>query len=263
MMEKVDRLLNWFRDKDGVIVAFSGGVDSSVVAKAAFDVLGDNALAVTAKSSTLAKSEFESAKRTAKEIGIKHLVIEEDELEDPRFVKNPAERCYYCREGLIKALKKIADERNIRHILDGANADDPLGHRPGLKALREYGAEGPLLELGFGKEDVREMALQMGLSVYDKPSMACLASRIPYGEEITKTKLDMIEKAEDFLRGLEFRQVRVRCYGEIGRIEVLERDLEKAIELRKEISKELRELGFKYITLDLEGYRSGSMDEIL
>ncbi|MFQ5888180.1 MAG: ATP-dependent sacrificial sulfur transferase LarE, partial [Candidatus Hydrothermarchaeales archaeon] len=236
MKEKADQLLGWFADKGSVLVAFSGGVDSSVVAKAAHLALMDNAIALTARSSTLSRSEFESAKKVAKEMGISHIVIEEDELDDPRFVENPADRCYYCRKGLVTALKEMAEEKNITYVLDGANADDLKEHRPGLRALRENGARSPLLELGFGKEDVRGIARYFGLTTYDKPSMACLASRIPYGEKITHVKLDMVEKAEDFLRGKGFRQVRVRHHRGIARIEVSEAEIEKATRLRKEIS---------------------------
>jgi uncharacterized protein len=262
-MEKAEKLLEWFGDKESVVVALSGGVDSTVVAKAAHYVLGSTAIAVTARSSTLPLKELECAKEVAKEIGIEHVVIDEDELDDPRFVENPSNRCYFCREGLVKAVRKLADEKGIRYILDGANADDPMEHRPGLKALKEGGARSPLLELGLNKEDVREIGRHFGLSVSDKPAMACLASRIPYGEKITKEKLVMVERAEDYLRGNGFKKVRVRNHGGIARIEVNRNEVEKAIALKDEISAELKKLGFSYVTLDLEGYRSGSMDEVL
>jgi uncharacterized protein len=262
-MDKSEKLLKWFVDKESVAVALSGGVDSSLVAKAAHRVLGQNAIAVTAKSSTLPERELECAKKVAGEIGIEHIMIDEDELDDPRFVENPANRCYFCREGLVRAIKKLADERGIKHVLDGANADDPGEHRPGLQALREEGARSPLLELGFTKKEVREVARQFKLSVSDKPSMACLASRIPYGEPITKKKLTMVEKAEDYLKEKGFRQVRVRNHGGIARIELEKAETPQAFALKDEISHELKKLGFNYVTLDLEGYRSGSMDEVL
>jgi uncharacterized protein len=262
-MEKGEKLFEWFRDKESVVVALSGGVDSAVVAKAAHDVLESKAIAVTARSSTLPVKELECAKEVAREIGIEHIIIDEDELDDPRFVENPSNRCYFCREGLVKAVRNLADEKGIKDVLDGANADDPMEHRPGLKALREGGARSPLLELGLSKEDVREISRHFGLSVSDKPSMACLASRIPYGERITKKKLSMVERAEDYLKSLGFKQVRVRNHSGIARIEVEEQDIKKAISMKKEISQKLREIGLKYITLDLEGYRSGSMDEVL
>lgn len=262
-MEKTEKLLAWFRDKKSVAVAFSGGVDSAVVAKAARIALGENAIAVTARSSTLPQSELESAAIVAEEIGIEHVVIDEDEMDDPRFVKNPENRCYFCREGLVKAIRRLADSRGIKHVLDGANADDQGEHRPGLLALREGGALSPLMELELGKADVREIATGFGLSVSDKPSMACLASRIPYGEPITKEKLVMVEKAEDYLKSLGFKQLRVRNHAGIARIEVVVGEIKKAIENKDKIAKKLKQLGFSYVTLDLEGYRSGSMDEVL
>jgi uncharacterized protein len=262
-MKRVDRLLSWFGDKGSVAVAFSGGVDSAVVSMAAFKVLGKDAIAVTARSSTLPQKELECASEIADEIGIEHVIIDEDELRDPRFVENPSNRCYFCREGLVRAIQKLADERGIKHVLDGANADDPGEHRPGLQALKEGGARSPLMELGFTKKDVRDIAAYFGLSVSDKPSMACLASRIPYGEKITKEKLTMVEKAEDYLKNKGFRQVRVRNHGGIARIEVEKGEVEKAISMKDEIAEKLKTLGFYYVTVDLEGYRSGSMDEVL
>jgi uncharacterized protein len=262
-MKKAERLLDWFKDKDSVAVAFSGGVDSAVVAKAAKEVLGNKAIAVTARSSTFPAKELGDSKRVAIEIGIEHVVIDEDELDDPRFVKNPENRCYFCREGLVTAIKKLASERGIRYVLDGANADDPGEHRPGLLALREGGARSPLMELGLGKSDVREISKMFTLSVSDKPSMACLASRIPYGEQITKEKLIMVERAEDYLKTLGFSQLRVRNHSGIARIEVLPDEFEKALKNQGSIANKLKELGFDYVTLDLEGYRSGSMDEVL
>ncbi|GBE56054.1 MAG TPA: ATP-dependent sacrificial sulfur transferase LarE [Euryarchaeota archaeon] len=262
-MLKAEILLDWFKGKESAAVAFSGGVDSAVVAAAARRVLGEKAVAVTARSSTISEKELEAAMRVAGEIGIEHVVIDEDEMDDPRFAANPVNRCYYCREGLVKAIRRLADSRGIKYVLDGANADDPGEHRPGLLALREGGALSPLLELGFGKSDVREIAAGFGLSVSDKPSMACLASRIPYGEPITKEKLRMVERAEDYLRTLGFSQLRVRNHGGIARIEVELGEFEKAVEKREIITKKLRELGFNYVTLDLVGYRSGSMDEVL
>ncbi len=260
---KAEELVNWFRDKDGVLIAFSGGVDSSVLAKAAHLALGDKAIAGTAKSSTLLEREFELAKGTASEIGIRHVVFEEDELADEKFVENPPERCYHCRKGLIKGLNEVAGRYGVSCIVDGANADDINQHRPGLKAMRENGVRSPLLELGITKEGVREIADHFGLSVRDKPSMACLASRIPYGEPITREKLAMIEGAEDCLCALGFEQVRVRHHDGMARIEVPVEDIPRILEVKQEVAERLRELGFSYVTLDLEGYRSGSMDEVL
>lgn len=263
--ELKEKLIAWFKDKNFVIVAFSGGVDSSVVAKAAFLALGENAVAVTANSKTFPKYELEEAKKVANEIGIKHIIIEEDELKDERVRKNTEQRCYFCRSNLAAALKKFAESFAHNYVIvNGANSDDILDYRPGLKALKEHGVRSPLIELGIGKNEVREIAKIFNLSNADKPSMACLASRIPYGEEITEEKLEKIEKAENFLRNLGFRQLRVRYHGTgIARIELEENELAKAIEKRREIVSELKKMGFNYITLDLQGYRQGSMNEVI
>lgn len=256
-------LIDWFIDKERVIIAFSGGVDSSVLAKAAFLALGQNAAAVTAKSSTLSQHELEEAKKTAEEIGIRHVIINEDELDDARFRKNPSNRCYYCRSNLINALKKIAEKEGIRYIVDGANKDDESDFRPGLKALKENGARSPLIELSFGKKEVRKIATYLSLSVKDKPSMACLASRIPYGEEITREKLRMVEKAEKVLKELGFTQARVRHHGKVARIEISPGEFSKALENREKIVGAFKKIGYLYVTLDLQGYRQGSMNEAL
>lgn len=262
-MERTEELVDWFKDKGAVLVAFSGGVDSAVVAKAAAEALGERAIAATASSPTLPSRELETAKKVAREIGITHEIFFEDEFENPKFAENSPERCYHCREGLIRGLRKVAQTQGIYCIVDGANADDALQHRPGMRAMRENGVRSPLLELGIGKEDVRKIARHFNLSVSDKPSMACLASRIPYGERITKEKLHMVEKSEEFIRNLGFEQVRVRHHGGIARIEVAKKDIPRVLELQEEIAKKMKEIGFTYVALDLEGYRSGSMDEVL
>ncbi|MFQ5816067.1 MAG: ATP-dependent sacrificial sulfur transferase LarE, partial [Candidatus Hydrothermarchaeaceae archaeon] len=253
----------WFEDKEGVVVAFSGGVDSSVVAKAAALALDDNAVAATAKSATLPRSELEMAVKTAEEIGIRHVVFDEDEFENPGFVENSPMRCYHCREGLVSGLKNVAQERGMSLIVDGANADDVKQHRPGLKSMRENDVRSPLMELGMGKEAVRGIAGHFGLSVRDKPSMACLASRIPYGERITREKLAMVERAEDYLHGLGLKSVRVRNHSGVARIEVSKEEISKIVYSKDEVARHLKEIGFTYVALDLEGYRSGSMDEVL
>lgn len=256
-------LEDWFNDKGSVLVAFSRGVDSAVVAKAAFISLGKNAIAATSTSPTFPRHELDAAKKLAKEIGIKHILFEEDEFENQKFVENSPDRCYYCRKSLIEGLNTIKNSRRLKIIVDGANADDAKQHRPGMRAMQENGVRSPLLELGLGKSDVRDIAKRYGLSVADKPSMACLASRIPYGEIITKRKLLKIANAEDYLRNLGFGQYRVRHHFGIARIEVSRKEIPKAIRYRKMISNKLRSIGFKYITLDLEGYRTGSMDEVV
>lgn len=258
--ENADRLVGWFSGKGAVLVAFSGGVDSSVIAKAAV-LSGAKAIAATARSITFPARELEQAARTAAEIGITHVVFDEGECAE--LYSNPVERCYFCRRNLTDGLRGIAKKHGIAVIVDGANADDTKEHRPGLQAMKEAGVRSPLVELGLGKEDVRGIAKHYGLSVHDKPSAACLASRIPYGEQITREKLERIGKAEDFLLGLGFSQVRVRHHGATARIEVLEKDVGRAAALGKDISKKLKSLGFLYVTLDLQGYRSGSMDEAI
>lgn len=258
-----ERLVDWFRGKGGVVVAFSGGVDSAVVARAAVVALGDAAIAATSSSPTLPARELEGARRLAGEIGIRHVVFEEDEFSDPKFRENSPERCYHCRKGLVRGLRRVAAERGAACIVDGANADDTRAHRPGLRAMREAGVRSPLLELGLGKDDVREIAKAFGLSAAEKPSMACLASRIPYGEEITPEKLLMVERAEELIRALGFDQVRVRSHDGIARVEVPREEIPRLVEHRTEVARGLRRIGFSYVTLDLEGYRSGSMDEVL
>jgi uncharacterized protein len=261
--EKLEKLEEWFHRYGSAVIAFSGGVDSSVVAAAAQRALGSKALAVTADSSTLSKRELSLAKRVAREIGIRHMIIKEDELEDERFSANPENRCYYCRSKLATALKEIAKREGYAVIADGAHLGDTREHRPGLQALKEHGIRSPLLELGYDKRDVREIATLLGLSVKNKPAMACLASRIPYGERITKEKLEIVEKAEAFFFERGFTTVRVRVHGDIARVELLQEEIPLAVKLRDEIAAHLKALGFAYVTLDLEGYRAGSMDEVL
>jgi uncharacterized protein len=257
------RLVDWFGGLEGAAIAFSGGVDSAVIAKAAKEALKERAIAVTSDSKTFPEKELEHAKKIAKEIGIKHEIVTENELENPLFVKNPQDRCYHCRKGLIKGLKAAADKYNITTIVDGANASDMGEHRPGIKAMKEAEIKSPLLELGITKEGVRAIAGEFGLSVKEKPAMACLASRIPYGERITEQKLKKIEKAETLLRELGISQTRVRHHDAMARIEVMPEDMTRVIEMKKEITEAFKSLGFSYVTLDVLGYRSGSMDEVL
>jgi uncharacterized protein len=258
-----EKLVDWFRGKEGAVVAFSGGVDSCVVASAAKEALGERAIAVTTDSKTFPSSELDCARALAREIGITHEIVTENELENPAFVKNPPDRCYHCRKGLITGLKEVADRHNITTIVDGANADDTGEHRPGMRAMKEAEVQSPLLLLDITKERVREIAGEFGLSVREKPAMACLASRVPYGERITEGKLQRIEKAENFLKDLGISQMRVRHHESLARIEVLEEDMKKVLENMAEIVERFKSLGFAYVTLDVEGYRSGSMDEVL
>lgn len=263
MKEKLEHLKEIIKEKDSLIIAFSGGIDSSLVAKVAFDVLDEKALAVTLTSDTFSKRELENAKKIAKEIGVHHMIIKSSELGNKAFVRNPENRCYYCKKEEAIVLKKIANENRIKYIADGVNLSDFDEHRPGIKALDEEDIIHPLVEAGVKKSDIKVMAKSLGLSNYNMPSTTCLASRIPYDEEITSEKLKRIEEAESFILSSGLRQVRVRCHKDVARIEVEKEEIKKVISFRKEIVRRLKEVGFRYITLDLEGYRSGSMDEAL
>jgi uncharacterized protein len=258
---KLERLKQRIADRGNLLIAISGGVDSSLLTKVAYDVLAEKALAVTLDSETLPRSELEHAKEVAKTIGVKHIIVPFSELLNGDFVKNPTNRCYYCKKESARILKKVASDNGIKCIVDGVNFSDLDENRPGIKASDEEGIWHPLAEVGITKQEVRILAKEIGLSTWNKPSMACLSSRIPYGERITSEKLKMIEDAEEILKSLGFSQIRVRKHGDIARIELLEDEMEKLFGLKEKVIKELRRIGFKYITVDLEGYRSGSMDE--
>lgn len=263
-IEKLILLRKVIRGKGNLVVAFSGGLDSSVIAKVAFEELGDKCVAVTIDSDVFSSRELEMAKETAKEIGIKH-VIDKDvsELENETFVNNPVDRCYHCKKEEIDTMKKVAADFGFQHIAFGVNISDFGEHRPGIKALNEVGFFQPLVEAGIGKDIMKHVAKLLGLSNYDMPSTTCLASRVPYGQSITAKKLKQIEEAEDLLYSLGFRHSRVRNYGDTARLEVDEDQIGKVIQHRPAIVAKLKELGFVYVTLDLAGYRSGSMNEIL
>jgi len=262
-MDKLMRLMEWFKDKDGVLVAFSGGVDSALLLKAAQEVLGDKVLAVTANSPLNTPEEKEAAVKVAKEIGAKHLVVELNDLENPQVSSNPSERCYYCKKARFEALLNLAREKGLEVVVEGSNLDDLNDYRPGLKAVKELGIASPLEELGFTKQEVRQGAKKLELSVWNKPSEPCLATRIPFNTEITPEKLTRVMNAERFLKNtLGLKQVRVRDHNGLARIEVEKNDLEKAFSQREEITRVLMEKGFLYVTLDLAGYRTGSMNQV-
>ncbi len=247
---------------DGVLVAFSGGVDSSVVAAIAHDALGDEAVACTARSETLPAAELAEATRVADEIGIRHEIVAFSELDSEAFIENDDQRCYHCRTMRLGAMFEKAQELGISVVCDGTNASDPgEGHRPGLRAVSELDAYSPLLEHDITKPEVREIAAEYGLSVADKPSMACLSSRIPTGLEVTEERLSRIEKAEQLLRTWGFTQFRVRDHDDIARIEVGEDELETALdpEFARAAREHIGDLGFEHVTLDLQGYRTGSV----
>ncbi len=262
---KLNALQELLRDMDKVVIAFSGGVDSTFLLKVATDVLGDNALAVTATSETYPSEELEEAKILADRIKAKQVIITTSELEDERFLNNPPERCYYCKSELFTKIKEIAQEKGIPYIIDGANADDSLDFRPGHKAGKELGVRSPLKEVNLTKDEIRELSKEMDLTTWDKPAFACLASRFPYGLKITGPKLDQVHNAESFMRLKGFHTFRVRHHDNIARIEVKPTDFLKICDeaLRLEIISHFKGLGYTYVTLDLIGFRSGSMNEVL
>lgn len=260
---KYDAVRERLAGLDGVLVAYSGGVDSTLLAVAARDVLGERALAVLATSDTYPASEVESARATARDLGLRIEVVETHELDDPRFADNPPDRCYWCKRELFGLLRRIAAERGIAHVADGSNADDVSDHRPGRRAAAESGVISPLQDAGMTKADIRAVSRALGLPTWDKPAMACLASRFPYGTPIAEAPLRRVGWAEDAIRALGLRQFRVRAHGDVARLEVDPGEMEVAWGLRAEIAAALRAAGFAYAALDLEGYRSGSLNETL
>ena len=261
--EKMRSIENAIVKRGSVLIAFSGGVDSSVLAALAYRALGNKAIAVTADSQTLSPGELECAKAVAKEIGIAHKIISYDELGEPGFANNPVNRCYYCKKGLIRELKKFAAEHDVKNIIEGTNISDLEGHRPGHRAVIEEEVYNPYVEFKVTKEEIREMARKLGLSVADKPSMACLSSRFPYGQTITSDALARVGEAENYLHVHGFRVVRVRDHAGIARIEIMPVEMTRFMGMREEVLAKFKELGFSYITLDLMGFRSGSMDDVL
>ena len=251
------------RNRGRVLVAYSGGVDSGLVARVAHDALGMSALAVIADAESLSRRELEEAMQEADEIGIDLRVIRVSELANDEYVANPSNRCYFCRKELGAALRPLAADLGIRTIADGVNVSDLGDHRPGIQAMNEEGFWHPLVEFGLTKSDVRALSKHLGLSFHDKPSNACLSSRIAYGEVITLEKLNRVESAEEALRALGFRVVRVRAHEGIARIEVPREDLPRIVEpaMAEKVARAVRDAGFVYVTIDLLGYRSGSMNE--
>jgi uncharacterized protein len=260
---KLKILTKIIKQKESLAIAFSGGIDSSLIAKVAFDQLQNRAIAVTVDSDTFSARELIFAKKIAKEIGIKHFIIKHSELDNPIFRENPPNRCYHCKREEMDAVEKVADEQGISEVAFGVNASDHNEHRPGIIALKERNFFLPLEEAGIGKQEIPAIAKTLGLSNHAMPSTTCLASRIPYNKKICQKKLNQIELAEDFLFQLGLSQSRVRHHTQIARIEVPDVEFDQILINRKEIILHFKKLGFKYISLDLEGYRSGSMDEVL
>jgi len=264
--KKHESLKAIFKDMGKVLVAFSGGVDSTLLLKVAQETLGnDHVLAVTALSPLYPERELNGVKRLVQALGVRHRLIHSNELEIPGFSENPPDRCYYCKSRLFEELLNLAEEETIPFVIEGSTLDDDRDHRPGKRAMQELGIKSPLKEAGFVKAEVRELSRALGLPTWDKPSFACLASRFPYGEEITEEGLKRVDQAEDFLFGLGFKQVRVRHYGNLARIEVLTEEMGRLMNgsLRENVVNHLKGIGYRYITLDLQGFRSGSMNEVL
>lgn len=265
LQDKEQGLREAIRGLGSVLVAYSGGVDSTLLLRVAVDELGEKAVAATARSETYPEEEYQRSRELAEAIGAEQVVFETSELNIEGFANNPPDRCYFCKMELFSKLKEIARERGLQAVVHGAQCDDLGDHRPGMKAASELQVEAPLLSAGLSKQEVRELSRELGLPTWDQPAMACLSSRFPYGERITEEKLERVGAAERLIRSLGTRQARVRHHGNTARIEVSQGDLGTLArpDVRARVSSELKRLGFTYVTLDLEGFRSGSMNEAL
>ncbi len=266
--EKYDRLMDILKGYGSIVVAFSSGVDSTLLLYAAKEALGDKVIAATAASGTFPGRELTEATEFCKELGVRHVVIHTDELSIEGFAQNPKDRCYICKKSLFQNFIDLATKENFNEVVEGSNLDDEGDYRPGIKAIAELGIKSPLRVAGLTKSEIRSLSKHFDLPTYNKPSYACLASRFPYGELITKEKLAMVDKGEQLLFDLGFKQFRVRIHGEkpyVARIELLPEDFEKILapDVREKIVSELKSFGFSYVSLDLTGYRTGSMNETL
>lgn len=263
--QKLEQLKALFAAMEQALIAYSGGVDSTLVAKIAYDILGDRALAITAESASLLPEELEDARIQAATIGITHEVVKTHEMDNPNYTSNPVNRCYFCKSELHDTLKPLALKRGYPYVVDGVNADDLGDYRPGIQAAKERGARSPLAEVGVTKAEVRELSKKLGLPWWDKPAQPCLSSRFPYGEEITVTKLQRVGRAEIYLRKLGFSNLRVRSEGDTARIELPPEKIKEFVlttDLPILVSA-FQEFGFLYVTLDLEGFRSGKLNQVL
>jgi len=262
---KYEKLCRILSELGSAAVCYSGGVDSTFLLTVADEVLGDRCIGVICTDASVPSREIEKAEEYCKERGIRLIEAPVDPMQSEEYRKNSPDRCYYCKHSIMSEVRRVADENGLRYLVEGSNLDDLGDYRPGMRALQELGVKSPLREAGFTKQDIRDKSKEMNIPTWDKPSFACLASRIPYGTEITKEKLVTIDRAEEVMSDLGFRQFRVRMHGKIARIEVLAEDIEKAAsrEVREKLVKELTGLGFDYVTLDLSGFRSGSMNKAI
>lgn len=263
--QKLQQLRTLFAEMEQALIAYSGGVDSTLVAKIAYDVLGDRAMAVTAVSPSLLPEELEDARIQAAFMGISHKVVQTNEMDNPNYTANPVNRCYFCKSELHDTLKPIATQLGLPYVVDGVNADDLRDYRPGIQAAKERGVRSPLAEIGVTKAEVRQLSHQLGLSWWDKPAQPCLSSRFPYGEEITVGKLQRVGRAERYLRQMGLVNLRVRSEGDTARIELLPEEIKEFVlttDLPTLVSA-FQSYGFIYVTLDLEGYRSGKLNQVL
>jgi len=265
LQEKHEELKEYIKSLGSVAVAYSSGVDSTFLLKVAHDVLGDKVVALTARSSSFPEREWKEAEAFAKENGIRHLIVESKELEIEGFSENPPNRCYLCKRELFSKMKEAAHQHGFQEVAEGSNVDDLGDYRPGLAAIEELGIRSPLRHAGLAKDEIRLLSKELGLPTWEKPSFACLASRFPYGETITSEKLKMVDEAEQLLLDLGFRQVRVRHHETVARIEIEESQFPRVMkkDMRDHIIRRLKEIGFTYVSLDLAGYRTGSMNETL
>ncbi len=262
--EKRRRLYDILEEMGGVVVGFSGGVDSSYLFAAAVEVLGDRALGVTACSETFPERERREAEALARRLGGRHRLVVSEELDVPGFAENPRNRCYFCKRELFARLWEVAREEGLPHVADGSNVDDRGDYRPGRQAARELGVRSPLDEAGLTKNDIRALSREMGLPTWDKPAFACLSSRFPYGTPITREKVSQVGRAEDALWGLGLRVLRVRHHGDVARIELGPDEFDRVVNgLRDEVVRAVKAAGYTYVALDLQGYRTGAMNEVL